>query len=224
MYGREYGEKVLNFEASGGLIHYSLIMADKETDSYWSIMTDKALAGEFSGSALEKLPIGVKTQWKDWVAEHPKTKVLSVDGKEHVENNPYDNYFTSEEGFRGSKAKDERLPTKESIYAFELGGKAYAAPLAGLEGGTLYQAGDQEVFLYRPEGAEIFYSTLAFVAPKGSFEQKDGTWTHSSGTAFDADSMSFPGASLEALAGGFDTFWFNWSMYHPETEILGSPE
>lgn len=218
MYGRRYGDRTLNFEASGGLMHASLVMQDKETDSYWSIMTGDSLAGEYKGTRLEELPLGAKMTWKDWRAEHPETVVLSVDGEEHAERNPYDDYFSSSEGWRGLEAADDRLPTKEAIYAFQLGGKAYTVPHAELAGGHAFGSGGEHVFLYRPEGAAIFYSTVAFVSPEG-FARKGGAWRHASGATFDPEAGSFSGGDVPRLD-GFDTFWFNWSMTHPETEVL----
>ena len=58
----------------------SLVMQDKETDSYWSIMTGKSEGGAQGGTRLNELPVGVKLQWKEWVRRHPDTVVLSVDG------------------------------------------------------------------------------------------------------------------------------------------------
>jgi len=68
VYGRSYGGQDLRFEASGGLMHAALVMRDKETDTYWSIMTGDAIAGDLRGTPLEELPLGEKAQWKDWVA------------------------------------------------------------------------------------------------------------------------------------------------------------
>jgi len=221
VYGRDYNDKELNFEASGGLMHASLIMQDKETDSYWSIMSGDSLAGEFKGTTLRELPLGEKAQWKNWVADHPNTLVLSVDGVEHEENNPYDNYFKSDEGFRGLEASDDRLPTKEPIYSFHRAGKAYAVPFSAFEGGGVVELGKRQLFLYRPTGVEIFYSTLAFVG--GQFKQDGEHWVDTaSGAAFDTKAGHFvggEGAKIERVD-GFDTFWFNWSMNNPKTLIL----
>jgi hypothetical protein len=95
VYGREYGSDELQFEASGGLMYAALVMQDKETDTYWSIMSGDAVAGELKGRKLEELPVSVKTRWKDWLAAHPDTVVLSVDGVEHPPVNPYEKYFES---------------------------------------------------------------------------------------------------------------------------------
>ncbi len=225
MYGRDYGQRQLNFEASGGLLHASLVMQDKETDSYWSIMTGDALAGELKGTRLVELPYGSKMTWKDWKREHPDTLVLSVDGKEHAEHNSYDNYFTDSKSFRGAEAEDDRLPTKEPIYTFQFGDHAYAVPYAAFSGGATFEVAGKHLFLYRPKAAAIFYSTLAFVSTETGFKQLDGIWRHASGAAFDPAEERFKGGDVPAIhlpqrLDGFDSFWFNWSMTHPETEIL----
>ena len=224
MYGREYGDKTLNFEASGGLINASLVMQDKETDSYWSIMTGDALSGELEGTHLEELPVGLKTQWKDWVALHPDTKILSVEGEEHSDRNPYEEYFSNEDGFRGLTGADERLTTKTPIYSFQLGDTAYAVPHAAFVEGGSFDVGDQKIFLYRPDNVAVFYSTLAWISD-GGFEQRDGTWHDvASGARFDAGDGFVGGDAGQAVErlDGFDTYWYNWSLIHPETEILGS--
>ncbi|RMD94031.1 MAG: DUF3179 domain-containing protein, partial [Calditrichaeota bacterium] len=120
MYGREYQGKTLSFEPSGGLMNSSLVMQDRETDSYWSIMTGDAIGGKMKGEKLKELPVGVKMKWKDWIKKHPNTLVLSVQGREDVPRNVYRDYFRSGRGFRGIKAKDKRLKTKEPIFAFQL--------------------------------------------------------------------------------------------------------
>ena len=84
MYGREYEGQTLRFEASGGLMHGSLVMVDKETDSYWSIMKGSSVAGQLHGTRLDEMPLGVKAQWKDWAEQHPETLVLSVDGQTYI--------------------------------------------------------------------------------------------------------------------------------------------
>lgn len=224
MYGRSYDGKTLRFEPSGGLWHAALVMADKETDSYWSIMTGDALAGPLEGTELEELPMGKKMQWKEWVAEHPDTLVLSVDGREHPEDpGHYDRYFASDQAPGGAEPADDRLPPKQPIYAFQRGGEKWAVAHPAVEGGAILEAGEEEVFLYRPEGAALFYSTLGWV---GEFERVEGTVRHvPTGATFDAEAEAFTGGegggegSVPRLE-GFDTFWFHWSQTHPDTGLI----
>jgi hypothetical protein len=224
VYGREYAGKKLHFEPSGGLIHATLVMQDKETDSFWSIMTGDAVKGDLLGTRLQELPVGVKIQWRAWKAAHPDTLVLSVGGVEHIDNNPYDNYVRSDAGFRDAEARDKRLPTKAPVFSFQLAGVPYAAPFESFEGGHTFSLGeDLHVFLFRPAGVEVFYSTLAFRSDDPGFVEKDDGWYHlGSGAHFDPDLGSFVGGQGQAPGRleGFDTFWFNWSMTHPDTRVL----
>ncbi len=64
----------------------SLVMRDRETDSWWSIMTSSAIGGALQGTELDELPIGEKTTWADWRRRYPATLVLSVDGGQHKGN------------------------------------------------------------------------------------------------------------------------------------------
>jgi len=222
VYGREYGNDELQFEASGGLMYAALVMQDKETDTYWSIMSGDAVAGKLKGRKLEELPVSVKTRWKDWVAAHPDTVVLSVEGVEHPPLNPYERYFESEDGFRGIEAEDDRLPTKAPVYAFRFGDSPYAVPYSAFEGGAIFELGDSTAFLYRPQGASIFESSVAFVTDD-SLEARDGVWRTVDGATFDAAMGEFVGTGAEKMRRleGFDTFWYSWSLTNPSTAVLG---
>lgn len=222
MYGRQYGDRELRFEPSGGLLHSALVMQDKETDSYWSIMTGTALAGTYGGTRLQELPLGEKARFADWVKRHPQTQVLSVDGVEHVENNPYDNYLASEKGFRAMQAKDRRLPTKAPIYAFWHGGKAYAVPFTAFEGqAAAFSVPGLHLFLERPRGADFHEATRAFRSAAG-FEFRDGAWIdRDTGARYDIKQRRFVGGDVPAEpVSGFDTFWYTWSLTNPGTMLL----
>lgn len=208
----------LNFEASGGLVNSSLVMQDKETDSYWSIMKGSSTAGQFSGTPLVELPVSEKTSWADWVAKHPDTKVLSVNGAEHARDG-YERYWDDPKGFRGQSADDKRLETKAPIFAFEHGGNRFAVAHDTFEGGHVVDLGDGALlFLYRGEGAATFKSSAAFLSRAG-FVQDGGAWTElESGAKFDPATGKFDGEVEPML--GFDTFWYNWSLNNPNTEVL----
>ena len=201
-------------------------MQDKETDTYWSIMKGRAIGGELEGNPLVELPVASKVQWKDWVERHPETLVLSVQGWEDYPGNVYDDYMTSDEGFRGAEANDERLETKEEIFAFELAGKHYAVPYRASEGGAVFKVEGASLFFYRPFSAEIYFSTVAFRSDEGEFKFNQGRWFHQgSGRFFSPETGDFPGGdapSLERMT-GFDTFWYTWSLIHSGTEVLDHP-
>jgi len=225
VYDRNYEDYTLRFEASGGLLHDSLVLQDKETDSYWSIIKGISIGGELAETSLKELPFGTKTQWKEWVSLYPDTRVLSVDGQEHYPLNPYRDYFDSENGFGGRIAPDQRLATKEPVFGFVLDGSSFAIPLEVVVGGVVLEIDSRSVFLYRPVDSDIVRSTVAYISYSGGFARSGESWIHSaSETQFNADRGVFEGAPPELKRmQGFDTFWYTWSPLHPETKILGDP-
>ncbi len=228
MYDRNYAGQTLNFEPSGGLLNASLVMQDKQTDTYWSIMSGQAVAGELSGTALVELPVSSKMTWAEWYAKHPDTLVLSVtqrtdDGETITLQDPgsdrYGRYWSDPSGFRGIEAEDDRLDTKEQIHAFLHDGIAYATALKRVIGGKTFELHDgTKVFIFREVSDQMFRGSAAFVSPAG-FEHRGGSWFEiSTGAEFNAISRDF-GGSVERL-NGFDTFWYTWSLTHTDTELL----
>lgn len=193
VYGREYGDKVLSFEASGGLSEATLVMRDRETDSWWSIMSGDAIGGDMKGEKLIELPVGEKVQWGEWKERYPLTMVLSVDGAEHDSVSAYEDYLTSERMFRDTKSKDERMPGKEPIFAFRIGSVAYAVRHSVIVNETRFEVGGGVVVLSRPEGAHVLQSTRATHVPASGDPQP---------------------------LIGFDTFWYGWSNINDNVMIL----
>lgn len=210
MYGRQFGDRQLNFEASGALWQASLVMRDRETDSWWSIMTAEAIGGELDGASLEELPYGEKATWGEWKKRYPQSRVLSVEGRQHETSNPYDEYFANDKTFRGLEIADDRLEPKEPIFSFVLDGKPYVVPHSTVEGRRLVELPDGvRLLFFRQPGAEMFASTRAWRVPAEA------------GGPVDALP---PDDELEAAGfsplGGIDTFWYTWAAINEGSEIL----
>ena len=193
----------------------SLIMRDRETDSWWSIMTSDAIGGELDGVDLVELPAGEKATFSDWKKRHPDTLVLSVGGEEHDDVNHYENYFASDGTFRDLEIDDKRLEPKTSIYSFWLQDEPWAVPHDSYEGGKIFDlegVDGKKLFLFRTPGSAIFESTQAFLV---------------------SDDLAGAGhapAQLLRMAGGgnsgietlpgFDTFWYNWVAVNENTHLV----
>jgi hypothetical protein len=205
--------KELNFEASGALKDAALIMQDRETDSWWSIMTSDSIGGKLQGNDLVELPVSQKMTWGEWKAQHPGTMVLSVEGEEHVENNPYTNYFNSEATFRDMEVTDDRLAAKTPIFTFWLDGKPYAVPNSSVEGGKVFQGKGIPgggLLLFRQPGAHLFASTEAYRLQGENAE-----------LAIDQLlSLARKGEGEMTPLEGFDTFWYNWVAVNKKTKLL----
>ncbi len=192
----------------------SLVMRDRETNSWWSIMTSTAISGTLDGAELDELPVGEKTTWADWRHRHPDTLVLSVDGKQHLSDNPYDNYFKSDRTFRDLEISDDRLEPKTPVFSFWLNGQTYAAPHSAIEGGHLFELpGDtaSRVLLYRDVGAPLFASSGAWVIAADNLAE-----TSLEELIAKARGSDQPDLPLD----GFDTFWYSWVSVNPESRLL----
>ncbi len=194
-------------------------MQDQQTDTYWSLMKGRALEGALKEEVLNELQVGEKMTWKEWRERHPDTKVLSV-GHREDEGDAYGEYFTDEKGFRGLKANDDRLKTKAPIFAFRRGGQAFAIRHAdAVDGATFAIPGAGELFLFRREGDKVFRSTNAWYSAVG-FVREGQTWKEKDGgSEFNLKLRRFEGAGAEQV-NGFDTYWYNWSLNNPSTEVL----
>lgn len=216
MYDRKIDERVLQFEPSGALQSASLVMRDVETDSWWSIMTKEAIAGELEGAALPEIALSAKMPWGRWREMHPESLVLSVNGVTHDPVNPYEGYFTSERTYQELAPEDTRLPAKEPVFAFDWNGPV-VIPHSAMEGGLYVGDGPDakvsQAYLYRSPGASVFESTQAFwlrapVRTVGAAE--DGART----------AKRLAGDNGTGRIAGIDTFWYNWVLQNPETRIL----
>jgi hypothetical protein len=223
VYDRSYDDRDLNFEPSGALYQGSLMMRDQETDSWWSIMSSTAVQGEMEGAPLRELPYSTKTTWGEWRRRHPDSLVLSIDGKTFEPENVYAGYHADpDRTYRNIQPEDDRLPGKESIYAFRIRDEPIAVPHRRIEGGFIFEPEEStnaRVLLFRTKGASPFESTRAYRFPKD----------------FAGTSMSVPTVldrienALEAGRGeeegievltGMDTYWYNWAPQNPGTRII----
>ena len=212
MYDRRNGEQELQFEASGALERASLVMRDVETDSWWSIMSSEAIGGELEGAALRELDVSRKAQWKDWVAEHPETLVLSIEGTEHVENDPYANYFTGEETFRGVTVDDDRLPAKEPIYATWWDGDPVAVAHTTVESGHVEFVGDSALVFWRAPEASVFASTETAVVARKDAEGRDARQI--------LDAVAAGSIERRGTLEGFDTYWYTWVNVNRDSRLV----
>ena len=74
-------------------------MYDQATHSLWNQFTGRPVVGPLTGSGieLEVLPVTI-TSWRDWQAQHPDTKVLSLETgfeRDYTPGQPYGDYFAS---------------------------------------------------------------------------------------------------------------------------------
>ncbi len=77
VFNRQVGDRTLSFGVSGLLYQSDVLMYDRQTDSLWSQLAMKSVAGPLVNAALEWLPSEHLT-WAAWQAKYPSGEVLST--------------------------------------------------------------------------------------------------------------------------------------------------
>ena len=134
-------DKPLIFGSSGFLYRSNKLMYDQGTKSLWNQFTGRPVVGELTGSGieLELLPVAI-TSWTGWLAQHPETKVLSLDtgyDRDYTPGRPYGDYFASADLMFPALVEDQRLEAKDYVYAIRADGLAKAWPLTEFAGGAI---------------------------------------------------------------------------------------
>jgi hypothetical protein len=216
---RRLDGRSLTFDSAGGVVRGSPILKDRETGTHWSLVDAEAIRGPLKGRKLEHLSIGRRVLWKDWIARYPETVILSVGGTTHWYSGASERYFASADGVAGISAEDRRLATKAPVFAFSLHARAHAIAHVAIEGGRVFEIEGSTVFVYRRPKAAPFESTVAYIGQR--FERQDDAWVEArTSCRFDEASAAFTGSRCPKPLEGLDTFWFVWSLNHPETALL----
>ncbi|MDR4492029.1 MAG: DUF3179 domain-containing protein [Candidatus Nitrosocosmicus sp.] len=227
--------QTLELGTSGKLYNSNLVMYDRNTDSLWSQAMAQSIAGELSGTKLERIPFDLAT-WKDWKLIYPNSKMLSQDTG-HARPygaDPYGDYYTNPDIlFPVSNNDDNRLGVKEIVIGLEEEeenriSKAYKLKdieelkiindkLTENYAVTLWSTYPYMVRLFDPslDGKETLL-TFHYDERKHVFidNQTGSEWN------FEGKSTSgqLNGSSLSRLP--FDQgFWFEWSTFHPDTKV-----
>jgi hypothetical protein len=212
----------LTLGVSGMLLRNALVMYDRETETFWSHFTGEGLAGPLKGKTLELVTSAPRVRWSEWVARHPDTRVLQIDGVSHVERSRYEPYFAdpNRAGVHELQTKDSRLPAKSLVLGLLVGGSPRAYPVSAVpETGVVTDViGGRRIVIVTEESLG-FYG--AFEMPE-KLEARRLEGHHlltKDGRRFNV----LPGggnakATLEPLP-VIRSFWFAWAEHHPDTTV-----
>jgi len=239
---------ITTFGTSGRLYASALVMYDRATESLWTHYDGRAVVGALTGEVLEPISSPLLA-WPDLKAAFPDALVLDRDAtgfNRPYGENPYAGYDTQSGTaflFRGTA--DDRAREMQRVVGVAIDGAARAWTLESISGGearvTNGAVGDTPiVILWKAGQASALESTfiaggrdvgsvgvfspvvdgrqLTFAADGGSFRDEE---TH---TEWDitgrAISGELTGTTLEQIH-HLDTFWFAWSTYQPDTDLVG---
>lgn len=189
-------------------------------------MKGKAVRGDFQGTALRVIN-AEKVPWRVWKKTHPDTQVWSLNDEQDRLYAELDTMPQSDTGFRGLMAKDKRLQTKDPVFGWNQDGQAFAVSFKSTVGGARFELDSGELFLYRSGDDPVERSTVAFYSTVG-FKKVNGNWREMrSNLPFDVYQRCFvnqhgvkPSDTVEQFRHGLDTWWYNWSLNNPNTQLL----
>lgn len=247
-FDRRLGERTLTFGTSGRLYLSDLVMYDRQTESLWSQIEGRAVAGVLAGEQLDRIPVQT-VGWQQWRQAHPQGWVLSREtgAERDYGRNPYPGYDDAgSDPFLFDGLPDERLEPKTRVAALGDPQDPIAVPLTLLAEQrvvTLDVAG-QPVVLWAGSGLRSALDAADVaagraVAATGAFRPAAGgqaldfaasgpdTFVDAqTGSEWDvlgrAVSGPLAGTRLPRV-GHLDTFWFAWAAFHPDTRLVSSP-
>jgi len=225
----------LSFGVSGKLWKDALVMYDRETQSLWSHVTGKAIAGKLTGMQLAFLP-SLQTTWAEWKQLYPGGQVLSKRSSLGGGRTPnvYEGYFANPNqlGIFGTRNPDEVLPGKEFVVGVTAEKTAVAYPFRFLSRQPLVNdivAGQPVVVIFSSAGAagavfsrSVGKRTLTFAnlrRERGDLLMDDRetrtTWRALSGHAVRGALAPTRLVQLPSTL----AFWFAWKGFYPETRV-----
>ncbi len=180
---------MFTFGISGRLYKSNVLLYDHQSESLWSQLMEKAIAGPMVGIQLEKV-VSVRVKWQSWRQRRQNTLVLSDDtgfARDYA-TDPYAGYYRLGSLMFpvGDVRKD--LPVKERVIGITVrgGAKAYAiARIARQPGVVEDKIGDTVISIHISKEGEI--------------------------TAVTDDR----GQSIPHIF----SYWFAWQAFHPETFV-----
>lgn len=189
VYSRKIDGNLYTFGVSGRLYKSNVLLYDHQTESLWSQLMEKAIAGPLVGKSLKKLNSS-RTSWKAWRKRYGNTLVLSTDTGHFRDYSvdPYEGYYRAVGIWFpvGNVRKD--LSPKEMVLGIEINGKAKAYPLSALRKRTGIlndEVEEKQVLIEVSAEGEV-------VAVK--------------------DHRGEPISSIFS-------YWFAWQAFHPETAV-----
>jgi len=231
VFDRRVNGDVLTFGVSGKLYRNDLVMYDHQTESLWTQILGEGISGENAGVVLETVP-SFQGELGEWKRLHPNTLVLSDDTgfPRDYRTDPYLGYASGPQiGIFGQTASDSRLDSKALVVGVDIDGVAAAFSISTLsENGVLQgNVGEEDIVVFydresasatafktTPNGQSLVFTRSA--GPTATDTLTGSVWSTTDGTVI---SGVLAGQQLEQVT-GTQAFWFAWSEFHPDTELI----
>jgi hypothetical protein len=125
VYDRRAAGRVLEFRNSGTLWRDGLVLRDRETGTYWSAATGRALYGPLAGERLRPVP-AVLARVAEWEKAFPASLYMDLDRDTSVPLLMRLYRASKWQGLSGERTGDVRHRPKETVFAVSEGDDALA--------------------------------------------------------------------------------------------------
>ncbi|HHH49563.1 MAG TPA: DUF3179 domain-containing protein [Saprospiraceae bacterium] len=178
-----------NFGVSGLLYNSDVLLYDRESQSLWSQIKSKSVAGKSSGQELVFIPT-IHTTWSKWKEQYPNTLVLTkkTGFNYNYDNKAYAAYQDSPKLMFPVANESKAFAKKEKVIGIKVNGKFKAYPFSKLK-----KSKGIITDVFNGQTLKITFDKAAWVA-----------------TVRDEVGNDFPAVTL---------YWFAWYAFHPDTEI-----
>lgn len=244
-FDRRVGDRELTFGTSGKLYLSALVMYDRQTESLWSQIEHRAIAGHLTGEDLKPVPVQMLS-WSQWAAEHPDGWVLSRETgfDRSYGTNPYVGYDNPDgTPFLFDGQTDARLKPMTRVLGLTEGPDTVAIQQdALLDAGVVPLTLDgQPVTLWSAAGLSSALDGRGVgggreIGATGVFEAKVGEDVLTFGATDDGQftdeetgsTWSITGQAVDGPLRGtalrpinhLNTFWFAWAASNPSTRVI----
>ena len=228
VYFPEFEGRHYELGTSGFLYRSNKLMYDHKTKSLWNTIEGEPVVGLLVGKGIKlKRHHVVTTNWGDWKAAHPDTKVLSLDTghrRDYGEGVAYKDYFSKDSLYFMVPKDDRRLKNKDEVLALrfdETPDEQLAIAADFLKKTPVYfdKLGSQEfVVLTNESGANRVYQ-----ATQDQFTKLEGDkLTAKDGKVWQVSEQSLDGPDGEKLdrLPAHRAFWFGWHAVYNETRLV----
>ncbi|MEX2144683.1 MAG: DUF3179 domain-containing protein [Anaerolineales bacterium] len=253
VFERRVNGEAVTFGTTGKLRFSNLIMYDRQTESWWQQATGEAIAGELTGTRLERVPALI-VAWQDFREAFPEGRVLSRDTGypryfERYGLNPYQGYddINSSPFLFSGPPSPAAMPPMARVLTLDLNGEAVAFPYETLKviGVANEDVGGRPFAIFWQPGVASALDAAIIAEGKdvgtaAAFSRfLDGQTLdfvflgglildEQTGSTWDifgkAVAGSLKGSQLEPVV-SINHFWFSWAAFKPETRIyVPSPE
>lgn len=223
--GRASDGKTYTFGSSGLLYRSNKLMYDRQTGTLWSQLTGEPVFGSLVSKTiapLHVLPLTITT-WSEWLAKHPRTRVLDLNTGYERDYRPgaaYGKYFASPNTmFPVWKKPDAVLAIKDWVLVVNVASVRKIYPIAELARRALIHdrvAGRDIVLI----GERVYFRDGRRLERRG-----DELVDAASGESFtiEEERLVSGTTSLERVP-SHRAFWFGASAFYPGTELWQADE